>query len=71
MTRFHRPLRGALCLLAGMLSAMSFVMGQAGYQGMSDLPASSASYLWSALALCFACWSILFGCWSKCCDILL
>ena len=54
MTRFQRPLRGALCLLAGILSAMSFVLGQAGYTGMSDLPASSTSYLWTALAVCFA-----------------
>ncbi len=32
---------------------MSFVIGQSGYAGMSDLPASATSYLWSALALCF------------------
>ncbi len=49
-----RPyVRGAFCFLAGILSAMCFVVGQAGYAGMSELPASATSYLWSALALCF------------------
>ena len=33
---------------------MSFVVGQSGYTGMSELPASATSYLWSALAVCFA-----------------
>ncbi len=42
-----------LCGGAGLLSALSFVMGQEGYAGMSDLPASSTSYLWGALAICF------------------
>ena len=50
-----RPLvRGAFCFLLGILSALCFVIGQAGYAGMSELPASATSYLWSALALCFA-----------------
>lgn len=56
-----RPLRqsvkGAFCILLGILSALSFVLGQEGYTGMSDLPASSTSYLWSALAACFA-WAL-------------
>lgn len=46
--------RGFLCFLAGVLAAMSFVVSSEGYVGMSDAPASSSSYLWSALALCFA-----------------
>ena len=46
--------RGAFCFLLGILSAMSFVVGQGGYVGMSELPASATSYLWSALAVCFA-----------------
>ncbi len=45
--------RTTVCWIAGMLSAMSFVLGQEGYTGMSDLPASSTSYLWGALAVCF------------------
>lgn len=45
---------GLLCAAAGSLSAMSFVIGAEGYVGMSDPPASPASYLWCALALCFA-----------------
>ena len=49
-----RPLTGAFPILAGILSAMSYVQGQAGYTGMSDLPASATSYLWTALAVCFA-----------------
>jgi len=49
-----RPyVRGAFCFLLGILSALAFVIGQEGYVGMSDLPASSTSYLWSALAICF------------------
>ena len=49
-----RPyVRGAFCFLLGILSALAFVVGQEGYVGMSDLPASSTSYLWSALAICF------------------
>lgn len=50
------PLRqraaGAFCALMGSFSALCFVTGQTGYAGMSALPADSASYLWSALALC-------------------
>ena len=42
-----------ICALAGILSAMSFVLGQEGYAGISELPASSTSYLWGALAVCF------------------
>ena len=49
-----RPyVRGAFCFLLGILSALCFVIGQAGYAGMSELPASATSYLWSALAVCF------------------
>ena len=44
----------ALCAAFGALSAMSFVVSGENYQGISDPPASSASYLWCALALCFA-----------------
>lgn len=44
---------GFLYAIAGVLSAMSFVLGQEGYKGASDLPASSTSYLWGALAVCF------------------
>lgn len=54
MKRLNRPLTGAFCILAGILSAMSFTVGQTGYAGISDLPASPTSYLWTALALCFA-----------------
>ena len=43
-----------LCWAAAILSALSFALGQQGYSGMSDLPASTASYLWCALAVCFA-----------------
>lgn len=45
---------GLLCTLAGVVSAASFVVSSEGYVGMSALPAASTSYLWSALALCFA-----------------
>lgn len=44
----------ALCAAFGALSAMSFIVSGENYQGISDPPASSASYLWCALALCFA-----------------
>ena len=47
-------LRRGLCALGGMLAAMSFAWGQEGYAGMSELPASFDSYLWTALALVFA-----------------
>ena len=43
----------AACGAAGVLSAMGFVLGQDGYAGLSELPASSTSYLWGALAVCF------------------
>ncbi len=56
LNRF-RPLRpyvrGAFCFLLGILSAMCFVVGQEGYAGISELPASATSYLWTALAVCF------------------
>lgn len=42
-----------LCWAAAVLSAMSFAIGQEGYTGMSELPASATSYLWCALAVCF------------------
>ena len=44
---------GVLCGAAGILSAMSFVIGAEGYVGMSEPPASATSYLWCALAVCF------------------
>lgn len=65
-----------ICALTGILSAMSFVLGQEGYQGISELPASSTSYLWGTLAICFgllfwqvyrrlsvrlSIWQVLFG----------
>lgn len=42
-----------LCAVAGILCAMSFVVGAEGYVGMSEPPASATSYLWCALAVCF------------------
>lgn len=42
-----------LCWAAAVLSALSFAIGQEGYTGMSELPASTTSYLWCALAVCF------------------
>lgn len=45
---------GFLCFFAGVASALCFVLSSNGYVGMSDLPASATSYLWCALALCFA-----------------
>ena len=54
MTRLNRPLRGAFCILAGIASALSFTVGQEGFVGISDVPASSTSCLWTALAVCFA-----------------
>ncbi|MDD3334462.1 MAG: DUF6020 family protein [Eubacteriales bacterium] len=50
----RKPFIVVLCLLLGSLSAMSFVIDGEGYMGMSDPPASSSSYLWCALAVCFA-----------------
>lgn len=49
-----RILRAFLCAALGVASAMCFVVDAEGYVGMSALPAASTSYLWSALALCFA-----------------
>ena len=46
--------RAFLCAVLGVASAMCFVVDTEGYVGMSALPAASTSYLWSALALCFA-----------------
>lgn len=46
--------RAFLCAMLGIASAMCFVVDTEGYVGMSALPAASTSYLWSALALCFA-----------------
>ena len=46
--------RAFLCVALGVASAMCFVVDTEGYVGMSALPAASTSYLWSALALCFA-----------------
>ena len=54
MMQAIRPLSGAFCLLAGIASAMSFTVSPEGYVGMSALPAASTSYLWTALAVCFA-----------------
>ena len=39
----HQSVKGAFCILLGILSAMSFVIGQSGYVGMSELPAASTS----------------------------
>ncbi len=50
----RRLLSGLACAAAGIASAMAFSIGQSGYIGMSELPASATSYLWCALALCFA-----------------
>ena len=50
----HKSVKGAFCILLGVLSAMSFAVSPEGYVGMSDAPASATSYLWSALAACFA-----------------
>lgn len=52
MGRLCNHFAGLICPVAGILSAMSFIIGQEGYAGMSDLPASSSSYLWGALAVC-------------------
>ena len=52
MSRLLTRFAGLICPVAGILSAMSFIIGQEGYAGMSDLPASSSSYLWGAMAVC-------------------
>ena len=49
-----RPLLGAFCILAGIASAMSFGVSPEGDVGMSAAPAAATSYLWTALAVCFA-----------------
>jgi len=49
-----KPGTVVVCAILGCFSAMAFMWGQKGYLGLSELPASSASYLWSALALVFA-----------------
>ena len=49
-----RPLQGAFCILLGIVSTMSFTVSPEGYAGMSAIPAAATSYLWSALAVCFA-----------------
>ncbi len=49
-----RPyVRGAVCFLLGILSAMSFAVNAEGYVGMSAAPAALTSPLFSALAVCF------------------
>ncbi|MEG0269639.1 MAG: DUF6020 family protein [Clostridia bacterium] len=50
----RKPIATSLCVAAGIASAMCFVVSAQGYVGMSDAPASATSFLWSALALCFA-----------------
>ena len=43
-----------LCFVVALFSALSFSLGQEGYIGISDLPPSSTSLLWTSLALLFA-----------------
>jgi len=54
---FFSPLRpyvrGAVCFLLGILSAMSFSVSPEGYAGMSAAPATLTSPLFTALAVCF------------------
>lgn len=52
--RAGKGLMTALCVAAGIMCALSFVVGADGYTGMSEPPASGTSYLWCALAICFA-----------------
>ncbi len=54
MTKQPKPWRIFSSVMLGIVSAMCYVTSQEGYVGMSDLPASSTSLLWSALALVFA-----------------
>ena len=49
----HQVSAGFFCAVLGVLCAMSFSLGQEGYAGLSDAPASATSYLWSALAAVF------------------
>ncbi len=52
MSRPQRPLAAGLFYMGlGILSAMAFTLSPQGFRGMSDLPASTTSGLWSALAL--------------------
>lgn len=53
----HKSVKGAFCILLGVLSAMSFAISPENYAGMSAVPAAATSYLWSALAACFA-WAL-------------
>ncbi len=53
MKALLRPLKGAFCFLLGAACALAFVLSREGYIGMSDLPASPTSYLWSALGILF------------------
>lgn len=54
----NRAFRGAaataVCIAAGIVSAMCFVIAPEGYVGMSASPAAGSDYLWTALALLFA-----------------
>lgn len=45
---------GVNCAVLGIACAMAFGVSSVGYVGMSDLPSSSTSSLWSALAVVFA-----------------
>lgn len=53
LSPMQKTCRGFSCLVASIASAMSFVVRSENYVGMSDLPASSTSLLWTALAICF------------------
>ena len=52
--RMNHAMRTALCVLLGIACAMAFVLSSDGFVGVSDLPSSSTSVLWSALAAVFA-----------------
>ena len=47
-------MKTTLCILLSIFSSLSFVIGQDNYVGMSELPTSSTSYLFTALAILFA-----------------
>lgn len=53
LSPMQKACRGFLCFAAAIAAAMSFVVSSDGYVGMSDLPPSSTSLLWTALAICF------------------
>ena len=53
----HKSVKGDFCIVLGALSAMSFAISPENYAGMSAVPAAATSYLWSALAACFA-WAL-------------